>query len=251
MDLGSAAVPAVEVPSEDRNRTSPFPYGGHRFEFRAVGSSQNVSLVNTVLATIVANSFKEFADAIEAGQSPKTVAQQALKEHWKAIFNGNGYDPANQRMLTENGVWRIDSGVDAICRFTAPKNVKLFESLKVLTAEECAARQNVLLTHYIGTVEIEAGCMIDMINQEVLPAVREGGVGPLNELVAGVKELQDALAAIHHAGDAKEKADLARTLRLETMTKVRAVCDAAEAVVPAKLWTMATYKELLFLDQHV
>ena len=27
----------------------PFPYGGHRFEFRAVGSSQNVSLVNTVL----------------------------------------------------------------------------------------------------------------------------------------------------------------------------------------------------------
>ena len=39
-----------EVPAEDRNRTSPLPYGGKRFEFRAVGSSQNVSLVNTVLA---------------------------------------------------------------------------------------------------------------------------------------------------------------------------------------------------------
>jgi glutamine synthetase type III len=28
------------VPTEDRNRTSPFPYGGGRFEFRAVGSTQ-------------------------------------------------------------------------------------------------------------------------------------------------------------------------------------------------------------------
>ena len=42
-----------DVPTEDRNRTSPFPYGGGRFEFRAVGSTQNVSLVNTVLNTIV------------------------------------------------------------------------------------------------------------------------------------------------------------------------------------------------------
>ena len=40
MSLGAAALPLIEVPAEDRNRTSPFPYGGHRFEFRAVGSSQ-------------------------------------------------------------------------------------------------------------------------------------------------------------------------------------------------------------------
>ena len=40
LDLGASVLPPVEVPSEDRNRTSPFPYGGHRFEFRAVGSSQ-------------------------------------------------------------------------------------------------------------------------------------------------------------------------------------------------------------------
>ena len=40
LDLGAAVLPRLEVPAEDRNRTSPFPYGGHRFEFRAVGSSQ-------------------------------------------------------------------------------------------------------------------------------------------------------------------------------------------------------------------
>jgi glutamine synthetase len=50
------------VPAEDRNRTSPFPYGGGRFEFRAVGSSQNTSMVNTVLNTITAEKFAEFAE---------------------------------------------------------------------------------------------------------------------------------------------------------------------------------------------
>jgi uncharacterized protein YeaC (DUF1315 family) len=41
-----------------------------------------VSLVNTVLATITADVFREFSEAIEAGQTPKAVAQSALKESW-------------------------------------------------------------------------------------------------------------------------------------------------------------------------
>ncbi len=43
IDMGCSAPPGVVAPAEDRNRTSPFPYGGFRFEFRAVGSSQNVA----------------------------------------------------------------------------------------------------------------------------------------------------------------------------------------------------------------
>ena len=39
-DMGASALPPIEVPAEDRNRTSFFAYGGHRFEFRATGSSQ-------------------------------------------------------------------------------------------------------------------------------------------------------------------------------------------------------------------
>jgi hypothetical protein len=37
LDSGASTIAPLEIPSEDRNRTSPFPYGGHRFEFRAVG----------------------------------------------------------------------------------------------------------------------------------------------------------------------------------------------------------------------
>jgi len=250
LDMGASALPPIQIPTEDRNRTSPFPYGGHRFEFRAVGSSQNVSMVNTVLATIVSDAFNQFSEAIEKGCNPKDVASNALNEHWKVIFNGNCYDPANQKMMTDRGLWRIDSGVDAMTRFTVPKNVALFESMKVLTSEECAARQTVLLAHYVGTVEIEISCMIDMIVQNIIPSLKKSGVGPVAQLESDVQTLKSALEEMHHTSNEIQKAQLARTLRLETMIKVRETCDAAEAVCPADCWSLATYDELLFLDQH-
>jgi glutamine synthetase len=250
INLGADCLPVLNRPAEDRNRTSPFPYGGHRFEFRAVGSSQNVSAVNTVLSCICAKAFKNFADAIEGGQSAKAVAQAALKKHFKVVFNGNGYDANNQQMLSDRGVWRIDSGVDAMVRLRDPKNVALFKELGVLSEEECNARTNVNLEHYIGTVEIEVRCMIDMMLQHVIPAVRAAGVGNLTELENQVSILQNAWVKTEHTEDLYDKAVAARVLRLETMVTARAHCDAAEAVVPSHLWTLATYKELLFIDQH-
>ena len=59
----------------------------------------------------------------------------------QVVFNGDNYDEANQEMLTKRGVWRIDSGVDAICRYSDPKNTALFEAMGVLKPNECAARQ--------------------------------------------------------------------------------------------------------------
>ena len=250
LDLGTREVLPFEVPAEDRNRTSPFPYGGARFEFRAVGSAQNVSLVNTVLNTIAAEKFADFADRIEAGEKPADVAREALKKHWKVIFNGDNYDEDNQQMLTDAGVWRIDSGVEAIATLSSEKNVALFEKMNVFDGEELSARQDVLHDHYTGTVEMEALTMVDMINQHVIPSVKEAGVGPLDGLTAAVTTLKASVAEIHAAESSIDKARLARVLRLETMIDIRETCDAAEEVVPAENWTLATYKELLFLDQH-
>merc|ERR1711957_919846 len=201
VDLGIDTIAPFTTPAEDRNRTSPFPYGGHRFEFRAVGSSANTSLVNTVL-------FGIFADKIEAGASPEAVAIEMLESHKRVIFNGDNYCEANQEMLTKRGIWRIDAVIDAQNRLIDPKNIALFEKLSVLSKAECESRASVQLGHYTGIVEIEANTMVDMIRQHVLPDVK--------------------------------KAQLAR-----------AVCDEAEAHVPAELWTLATYKELLFLDSHL
>jgi len=251
LDLGCKEIMPIEVPAEDRNRTSPFPYGGARFEFRAVGSSQNVSMVNTVLNTITAEKFKEFADAMDAGANPQDVAKDALNKHWRVIFNGDNYDESMQEMLTENGVWRIDSGVEAIHTLTSTKNIELFEKMNVMNKEECAAREVVLHDHYTGSVEMEALALIDMINQHIIPSVKAAEVGPLSDLEAAVTTLKNAVAEIHATEDSYESAQLARVLRLETMIDIREACDAAEEVVPANLWTLATYKELLFLDTHV
>ena len=250
IDLGCAEILPFDVPAEDRNRTSPFPYGGGRFEFRAVGSSQNVSMVNTVLNTITAEKFAQFADRIDAGEKPEDIAREALNKHWKVVFNGDNYCEENQAMLTTSGVWRIDSGVEAVAAISKDKNIALFEKMGVLSKEECLARQDINHNHYVGTVEIEALCLIDMLNQNIIPSVKAAGVGPLADLQTAVGTVKAALAQIHHAEDVHEKALLARVLRLETMIDVRAICDAAEEVVPADLWTLATYKELLFLDSH-
>merc|ERR1712113_748113 len=165
--------------------------------------------------------FCEFADRIDAGEDAVEIAKEELNKHFKVIFNGNGYDTGNQEMLTESGVWRIDSGVEAIHRLSAEKNIELFESMNVLSKEETAAREVCLHEHYTGTVEIEAKCLIDMINQHVIPSVKAAGKGPLKELEKGVETVKSALHEIHSTDDTYEQAKLARVLRLETMVEIR------------------------------
>merc|ERR1719502_1308908 len=91
--------------------------------------------------------------------------------------------------------------------------------------------------------------MIDMIKQNIIPSCKAASM-PTAELESSVKSLQAGLAAMHDAPSEFAKATAARELRLETMEGVRAVCDKAEEDVPADLWTIATYKELLFLDAN-
>merc|ERR1712232_552540 len=121
-------------------------------------------------------------------------------------------DQKNQTMLTEAGVCRIDSGVEAIHHLVSDKNVTLFEKMNVLSKEECYSREVVLHDHYAGTVEIEALCLVDMMNQHIIPAVKEAGVGPLAELEADVKYLRDAIANLHDTENSYERAKLARVL---------------------------------------
>jgi glutamine synthetase len=249
ISLGVDYLPVVTAPAEDRNRTSPFPYGGHRFEFRAVGSAQNVSMVNTVLCTMCAEQFKAAADMIEGGMTPVEVTQKLLNEHWRVIFNGNGYDPAWPGEADKLGLFRFDSGVDAIRQLTAEKNLALFADNGVFSPEECAAREEILLGEYVGTVEMEVEVMISMMLQKVIPACKKAGVVTA-ALESGAVTLREAASKIHSTKANADKAALCRILRLETMVEVRGACDEAEAVVPSDIWPLATYEELLFLDTH-
>jgi len=277
LDLGIGNIPACKIPAEDRNRTSPLPYGGHRFEFRAVGSSQNVSLVNTVLCSILASTFSEFNVKIKGGAKPADVAREALNAHWRIIFNGNGYSEEWPKDAASRGLWNMPSCVDAIVRMAAPENVALFGGLQdaqgkpVMSAPEVEARVVVMLEQYTAIVEMEALTMADMIQRHVLPsalAAEKAGVpmpptASVDTLKGFVGKLNSKRESLEHAAaaeangaapmsaeiaTARARATIARELRLEIMEEARDVCDAIEAVVPAGLWTLATYHELLFLD---
>jgi len=247
VDLGLDSIAPFTVPAEDRNRTSPFPYGGHRFEFRAVGSSQNVSMVNTVLCSAIADAFTEFAEGIEGGKDKCAVASESLTAHWDVIFNGNGYSAEWPVEADKRGLWRIDSGVEAAQRLCDPKSTELFAKLNVMTEEETMARAEVMHDQYTGTVEIEALCMIDMINGHVLPSCLRSKVDS-SKVSSGVAKVKSKLHEMEAASSPYEKAKVARVLRLEVMEEARKACDEAEGLVPAADWTIGTYKELLFLD---
>ncbi|KAK3268147.1 hypothetical protein CYMTET_23333 [Cymbomonas tetramitiformis] len=134
IDIAVDCLPNLVSPAEDRNRTSPFPYGGSRFEFRAVGSSQNVSLVNTVLDTIVAEEFNNFSEKVEGGADPLEVARDNLKAHMKCVFNGNGYGDDWLPEAEKRGLFVIPTQPQAIQRFTEPKNVELFSKNGIFSA---------------------------------------------------------------------------------------------------------------------
>src|SRR3954449_12995363 len=65
MEIGVSVLPKLPKDAGDRNRTSPFAFTGNKFEFRAVGGSQNVAGPNTVLNTIVAESLDVIATQLE------------------------------------------------------------------------------------------------------------------------------------------------------------------------------------------
>ena len=99
MKLDIARIPELLIDNTDRNRTSPFAFTGNRFEFRAVGASDNCAEAMIVLNAAMAHELAEFkqnVDAkIEAGMKKEKAIYEVLKQMIKACkairFDGNGY----------------------------------------------------------------------------------------------------------------------------------------------------------------
>ena len=70
-EIGVDALPDFPKDSTDRNRTSPFAFTGNRFEFRMVGSSDNIGCPNSLLNAIVAGELSDIADKMEGVPADK------------------------------------------------------------------------------------------------------------------------------------------------------------------------------------
>ncbi len=177
IDLGIARLPRFNKDTTDRNRTSPFAFTGAKFEFRAVGSSQNISTPIAVINTIIAESLDYVSDKIrKAGDSKhfntaalKAIAQ-IVKETRNIRFEGNNYAPEWVKEAKKRGLPNVASTAEALKALTKDKNIALFEKYKVFSKEELVARYHIWVHTYNTILEIEANTLNEMVNASIVPA---------------------------------------------------------------------------------
>jgi glutamine synthetase len=75
----------------DRNRTSAFPYTGQKFEFRALGSSQNAAWPMAVISATLAKEMQVVEQKIDQGATIDQLIEQLREDTRPVRFDGNGY----------------------------------------------------------------------------------------------------------------------------------------------------------------
>ena len=281
LTFGTVILPNLEQDNTDRNRTSPFAFTNNKFEFRAVGSEANVSDANTVLDTAVAESLRDFADALEG--TPADEFQEAalaycaehLRAHRRILFSGDGYSEAWPVEAEQRGLANLRTAADAIPAFVAEKNLELFEKLGVLSRAEAVCRYDCKLEKYNKLMNIEATTMVREARRTYRPvitayatkvakgleAIRSAGAeaamqceqNTLNKLCGGITEINEsikALDALHMQveaiEDAQEQAGAYAHEVAPAMARLRAAVDAMEEIVAADYWPVPTYDDILF-----
>lgn len=83
----------ANIPQEDtdRNRTSPYAYTSNRFEFRAVGSTQNVLFPTTVILTTIAKEISEAHKLLRDGMNVEDLISKLVEETAEIRFEKDGY----------------------------------------------------------------------------------------------------------------------------------------------------------------
>ena len=170
-------IPHLSLDDSDRNRTSPMAFTGNKFEFRMPGSSQSIAQINSIIDTIVSDSFNNFAERLEKAEDPEKEKNQiiidTISKHGRVIFNGNNYSKEWVEEAKKRGLPIINNTVDALEAYKAEKNIELFERHHVLSRNECLSRYEVELESYVKTITIEAKLLIQMVEREVIQAVQE------------------------------------------------------------------------------
>ena len=275
--VGVHALPKFPKDTTDRNRTSPFAFTGNKFEFRMLGSSASISGANVVINTAVAESLRQYADALEGSTDFENdlheLIRSVIRKHKRIIFSGNGYGEEWVREAEKRGLLNLPTTPDCVPHYLAVKNVELFARHRVYTEIELAARYKMKLDNYCKVLHIEALTMLDMARQDILPAVSAFakelcdtataknalGVEAVyeTETAARVSKLTTAVLTevrtLEKASDdAEELVDvLTRACAykdnvLSAMSALRESVDELETLTARKYWPYPNYGDLLF-----
>jgi glutamine synthetase len=256
-DLKSRTAMAAPTNAEDRNRTAPFPWCGNRFEFRAVGSSQNCSFPVAICNTIMAAGMAALSDRIEAGQSHRDAVAALLEQNIHAVFTGNGYSDEWQVEAEQRGLPNLRTTPVAVATLNSEKAKATFEQLGIMSSAETDARTEVMYENYNSCIRIEADTMVSMVETGIIPACAKDLAiykdapmlaGKRPELYASIvtqlstlKELCSAMPEelVEQAGY------LCETVKPQ-MDAVRKVVDEADGLIEGSLYPYPTYETLVY-----
>lgn len=277
MRLGVDALPEISQDTTDRNRTSPFAFTGNKFEFRMLGSSFSTAGPNIILNTVVAEELSQFAAELESAKDFTSALQalvaRELKAHQRIIFNGNGYSEEWQLEAGRRGLLNLRNSAEAMPRFKAEKNIKVFEKHGVFSAREVISRTEIMLENYNKVVAIEAKTAVSMAIKQIYPAVNayiaelcavaankeafSACADADRELIAdlsekngkmynAVKTLSARLAVAEGEPDEEKASQLFAYEVVPAMNEVRAYADGMEGLVAKEYWPMPCYTDILF-----
>jgi glutamine synthetase len=283
MKLGIDQIPEIILDATDRNRTSPFAFTGNKFEFRAVGGSDNCGVAMTALNLIVADQLTHFYEAvskeIEKGTEKRlaivNVLRKYIKESKDIRFEGDGYSDAWVKEAAKRKLSNIKSTPRALDAYLSEKSVALYERHHVLDHKELEARNEIRLESYIKRIQIEARVMGDLAMNHIVPTAiayqnklitnANGlkGLGIDNKAVVqtireitdlieiiktGVRQMVDERKRINKITDTRKRAiAYCDDIKEKYFDKIRDAVDKLELLVDDEDWPLVKYRELLFL----
>ena len=280
------SIPEIFPDNTDRNRTSPFAFTGNRFEFRAVGSSQNVASSVYILNTVVAESLNEFrdevdaleAEGIERSEAVMTVVRKFITDAKDIMFEGNGYSKEWEIESENRGLRAVRNVPESYEVYHEQQTLEVFSKMGVLAPNEVEARFEILNETYVKKLQIEARIIGDMCLNHVIPAaVRYQNI--LIENVKGIKEIfgdgymqycsaeietlkkistyinslsMDVERLVEERKKANKIENIAERAKVyshnvkDIMDEIRYSADKLEILVDDEMWPLPKYRELLF-----
>ena len=278
--IGVDALPSFPKDSTDRNRTSPFAFTGNRFEFRMVGSSDNIACPNVLLNTIVCEELSQFTEILEPFKGKdnfdaevRKLLKSVIKEHRRIIFNGDGYSPEWVKEAERRGLPNYASTVDCMPHYTDEKNVRIFRKFEIYNLNEVTARKEIHLEKYSKTVRIEARTMVEMARKQLLPATMEhvkslcdaiatkkqiGFTCNTDEKIAkklndladrfydSIERLDQRVNEANAVEGIQKQAEFFHDVVLAEMDIMRSISDEIESEMPCEMWPIPNYTAMIY-----
>ncbi len=276
INLGLQNIPSVNKDISDRNRTSPIAFTGNKFEFRAVGASQNASEAATILNFNLAYGYDLIYQRLvklegDIQSNLLLVMRDILFETRVIRFEGNNYSADWQQEAEKRGLPNTKNTPRALDYLVEENAIKEISRFEILSEREIRAKYEVKLEAYTKTKQIEFQTALKMISTLYLPAISKALLNQSSTLLnlqnLNLKSpviLQEVMDMERLYSEIKLKNDKFKKL-LEScfqeqdwvllahkyadqlqpeMDQIRILIDEAEEIIATELWPVPKYSNM-------